>query len=318
MQRRAPLRHALAFTAGLVALLGGLSATLRWGARHATAGDAGKISQVVAHRIDVDLAVFGASNAETGISPAVLERETGKSAYNLALDGTGIEQFGALVRELSRYARPNATVILAVSAFALMNHDLPTSPSRYYPHLDNALIYESMAAFDPALTWRIRYVPFYDFVAYDHGYYKTAVEGLVGATRGSRLPDDKGFTPQKMAWVERAGGATKKFDCTVDSRIVAMYRSVIAELESAGREVIIVFPPIQSEAPKGLAGLEVVGQAFASIAGTKHPYLDYRFHEMGREKRYFYNYTHLNAEGAEVFSTILGRDLAKILGSPRP
>jgi hypothetical protein len=39
---------------------------------------------------------------------------------------------------------------------------------------------------------------------------------------------------------------------------------------------------------------------------------------MGPDHRYFYNYTHLNAEGADVFSTMLGRDLRRLLGSADP
>ena len=38
---------------------------------------------------------------------------------------------------------------------------------------------------------------------------------------------------------------------------------------------------------------------------------------MGNDHRYFYNYTHLNADGAEFFSSILGKDLARILVEER-
>jgi hypothetical protein len=316
------------FSAGLLAVLGTLNGTLEYGARHVTAGDAGKISQVMLHAAgaDADLVIFGASNAESGISPAVLQRVTGRTAVNLALDGTRVQQYGALVREYLRYGRRDATVVFAVNAFSFQVADLPTSPSWYYPHIDNPFVYEAMASFDPVLAWRARYVPFYGFVLHDHTYYKNAVLGLSAALRGGAL--DSGFTPRAMSWSEPVrtghdGGTPPKppapptpYHVHIDEPLVALYRSLIAAVDASGRGVLVVFPPITTESLPLLLGLEAVLAELSRLAGGR--YLDYHLSPMGGDHRYFYNFTHLNADGAEIFSTLLGRDLRSLLGGAGP
>lgn len=310
--------RAAAFTAGLVAVLGGLRGGLGYGARHVRRGDAGKISRVMGHAADPELAIFGASNAESGISPALLERATGRTAENLAVDGTGVAQYGALVRELLRYGRPGAHVILVMSPFALAAPALPTAPSWYYPHIGNPFVYEAMARFDATTAWRARHVPFYDFVVYDHTYYRNAVEGLRAAF-GAPLDDpDRGFTPRGLRWDERLDAAGQRpFPCVIEAETVAVYRSLLAAIEASGRKAFVVFPPVQADAIRLLPGMEELVGIFASFAPGDH-YLDYHRDPMGTERRYFYNHTHLNVEGAERFSTMLGSDLDRVLRSEAP
>jgi hypothetical protein len=57
---------------------------------------------------------------------------------------------------------------------------------------------------------------------------------------------------------------------------------------------------------------------FASLATPGNAYFDYHRHAMGSDNRYFYNYTHLNAEGAEQFSVMLSKDLTKFMAEARP
>jgi hypothetical protein len=316
MLSRSDATRAILFSGGLLAVLGALSGTLEYGARHVATGDAGKISQVMLHAAsaDAELVIFGASNAETGISPAVLEKLTGRTAVNLAVDGTTTQQYGALVREYLRYGRRDATVILALSPFAFEPPPLPTSPSFYYPHIDNPFVYEAMAPFDPVIAWRARYVPFYGFVLHDHTYYKNAALGLAAALHGSAL--DGGFTPKAMRWSDVAAQMAPR-PVHVVERMVGLLRSLIAAIDASGRRVLLVFPPVTTDGIPLLPGVEAVGAEFSGLAGGER-YLDYHRSPMSDDHRYFYNFTHLNAEGAEVFSTMLGRDLRRLLGGDGP
>jgi hypothetical protein len=316
MLSRQDATRAILFTGGLLAVLGGLSATLDHGARHAVAGDAGKISQVMLHvaGADAELVVFGSSNAETGISPAVLEMTTGRTAVNLALDGTSPQQYAAVAREYLRYGRPDATVILTLTAFSLQTPELPTAPSSYYPHLANRFVYEAMAPFDPVVAWRALHVPFYGFVLHDHTYYKNALMGLVATRSGAVM--DSGFTPMSTTWDEwHATNQTGALACRVDEPTLALFSSLLAAIEASGRGVVLVFPPVTAEAIDALSGIEV---ASAAISRLHARYLDYHHDPMGGDHRWFYNHTHLNAAGAARFSAMLGRDLRRILDPSTP
>jgi hypothetical protein len=328
-----PVLQAVSFSAGLVVFLSALNGGLDYEVCHARLGDAGKVSQVMLHAVDADLIVFGASNAETGVSPAVLTRETGRTAYNLAVDGTSIEQYGALIREYLTYGRRSSLVIMVVSAFAFESHAAPTAPGEYYPHISNPFIYEAMARFDASDAWRARYVPFYRFVLYDDKYYKAALASLLGSPAVSTI------APRLAALATRVGGAPDESDhgfiahaahwgdwhdlghmaeCNVDPPVVALTRALIAEVAGLGHRTVVVFPPIEIEGIPKINCLPILSPVFAVLAEAGGLYLDYHQHAMSRDQRYFYNYTHLNAEGAEVFSTMLGKDLSRILEDERP
>lgn len=314
MLSRRDTTRAILFSGGLLAFLGALDGTLDYGARHVAAGDAGKISQVMLHAAGADagLVIFGASNAESGVSPVVLAEVTGRTAVNLALDGTGVQQYGALVREYLRYGRRDATVVLAMNPFSFEVPDLPTSPSWYYPHIDDPFVYEAMAAFDPSLAWRARNVPFYRFVLYDHTYYKSAALGLAAALRGSAL--DSGFTPRAEHWSESQSTVRRApVPVRIEARSIALVRSLIAAIDASGRGVVVVFPPIAADGLPLIPGADTVGAELSRLAGSDR-YLDYHRDPMSDDHRYFYNFTHLNAEGAARFSTMLGSDLRRLLG----
>jgi hypothetical protein len=96
--------------------------------------------------------------------------------------------------------------------------------------------------------------------------------------------------------------------------MVAILGSLIAAIDASGQRVLVVFPPVTTEGIALLPGIEDVGAELSRLAGDR--YLDYHRCSMSDDHRYFYNFTHLAAEGAEVFSTMLGRDLRRLLGEP--
>ncbi len=330
-----PLAQTVSFCAGLVISLSALNGGLDYEVRHATRGDAGKVSQVMLHAVDAELVIFGASNAETGISPAVLTAETGRTAYNLAVDGTSVEQYDALLREYLTYGRRGSLVILVMSAFALQSHSAPTAPGEYYPHIYNPFVYESMARFDSTDAWRARYVPFYRFALYDDKYYKAALLSLIesppvatvlprltelaiGFGGGPSRGNDRGFVPHATEWGNGHDLGQRMASCSVDEPVVELFRALIAEIRRFGHHTVVVFPPIEAEGATQIDCLPMLPPVFESLAGAGDSYLDYHEHAMGTDRRYFYNYTHLNADGAEVFSTILGKDISRTLNDERP
>jgi hypothetical protein len=106
--------------------------------------------------------------------------------------------------------------------------------------------------------------------------------------------------------------------CDIDPAVVSLYRSLVGEMNRAGHRVAVVFPPVHAVSLPQLNCVAQLPPIFASLAPPGNTYLDYHRHPMGSEDRYFYNKTHLNAEGAEAFTALLGKDLVRFLGEQHP
>ena len=174
-----PLRRGVRFALPLVAALAALEQAARYGATHCYVHQAGKINLLMEHRVDPELAIFGASNGLTDLDAPAIEAATGERTFNFSVDGTPFVQYQALVRELAASYPTCRHVVLAETFMTFMGLPALRTPSRYLPSLDRESVYPVFREIDPALAFRARYVPFYSFIVADQDYYKASLRGYL-------------------------------------------------------------------------------------------------------------------------------------------
>ena len=95
-----------------------------------------------------------------------------------------------------------------------------------------------------------------------------------------------------------------------DSIMIVEFKKFLNELTIDGTKVIFVFAPIYHEVLEKCSEREVIYRMYDSIACEFHiPILDYSDIPMCYDTAYFYNATHLNKQGAELFTTKLAHDI---------
>lgn len=300
----------MCFILGIALILYALNKLLITGVQHAEHAQTGKVSLLMNHSIDPQVMIFGASNGETGIDPQVIQKQTGKTVFNLSLDGTSVKQFGDLVKEFNDYSKNAEIVVFALGPFAFEKVALPSSLNRYYAWIDNHHLRRNLLLHEVSEFRKLKCVPFYGFVLYDSDFYKSSIDGwsrIVNHPVLSSAKDHQGWEPMNIEWGKNnslASIETTALD--VDSSVVGAYASLVRELNKKGRKVVFVLMPCQQEAMNHFINYGQFRKTVKDLSVGSNHCIDLSTDSLSLDKKYFYNYTHLNVEGAEAFSKVLG------------
>ena len=310
-----PFRRGVRFVVPLVAALAAISQAVRYGAMHSSINQSGKVNLLMQHRIDPELAIFGASNALTGLDAPAIEQATGETTFNFSMDGTPFVQYQALVRELAGYSTHCRHVVLAETFMTFIGLPALNNPGKYLPYLGSESIYPVFHEIDPKLAWRAKYVPFYSFIVADQAYYKTSLRGYLALLgRPPENPEHQGYLPQAIDWTPpspadvAAAAAASADDFHEQPRVVRELTEAVALLNRSGKQVFVVITPLQASCLSGFPGYAAHREKLRSMLGEGVVFLDYTDDPIASDTANFHNCGHLNARGATAFAKLFARD----------
>jgi hypothetical protein len=309
--------NSLLFLSILVAILISLEETLIYGVKAVRENQIGKVNIIAAHEFDPQIAVFGSSVSEVGVNPNILSKITAKSCYNFSLNGTSFYQYRGLIDEFLSYSRKSNIIILSEAYFSFSKNEAINSPDIYLAHIDNATISDPLFEIDNDLIWKIKYVPFYRFIAASHIYYKHAAHGLLNNLKSIKDNDSfNGFSPVYRGWEIDADEAIKKtgkFKIIINPYVLSLYIAQVRCIQKHGIKVVIILTPIYRKALEMATDFNPLYDALLRIKyETNATILDFSSCELTKDKSVFYNSNHLNYKGAVKFSQILGDSLNKL------
>lgn len=309
--------RALYFGAGLFIILFGVEKIIESGVANSTLGHYYKVNLIAGHLIDPEVACFGSSVGEVAINAKLIGQKTRRVVYNFCIDGTRFIQYNGLVKELNESASNCKLVIMAETSFSLSQVAQLTEPDRFIAHINNQNIYASLFDVQPGLARKMKYVPFYRFIVAKQRYYRAAATGLLQYRNRLSFQDSlSGFTPKDKGWepgLDDLNRSTRPLEIIIDTAVLTAYKTTIKQLREKGREVLIIIPPIYKDGLRLLPDLVKIRTALSSLQGEGIYFRDYSWCEISNEKKYFYNNSHVNREGANVFSLKLATAVDSIL-----
>jgi hypothetical protein len=271
-------------------------------------GEALKITNIIAHKVDAEVAVFGSSVALVHFNPYIISKITGKSSYNFGLDGTPLIQHKGLLKEFLSYTKAEV-IVLAVSYLELEKRTKVHKLKNYINHLDNSNIYNALYEINPGTVWKTKYIPFYDYILFNEEYRKILIKQY--KVNHPKNGSYKGFQAFHDKWMEQSWMRESKVipHATIDNNVVSSYREIIDLASQQGKKVVIVLTPIYQEGQNSILNLNEVRDVYQSLSKNGGYFIDFTKNDICNNRDYFYNYGHLNADGADVFT----REFSKIL-----
>jgi hypothetical protein len=280
----------------------------------------GKINLIVEHKIDPEIIVFGASTAQVGVNTPLMSKITKKTCFNAAIDGTTLKQYQCLIQHYNQYSKKNKLVIFVVSPFALFSNDKLTAIERYLPHIDDQYVYSSLSGIDPYLTMKCRYVPLYKYTQVTSNYYFQSISGWKHYFKNDSkilMDPQMGYTPVSQSWQrdqDEKNKQTPKVKMEIDSVVVNLYARVLNDLKKENRNVVILFPPIQKDGLSRIEGFDQLIDSYNKLSkDTGFLFLNYANCYISGDKGYFYNNSHLNKKGSEVFTEMLSKEIIDLI-----
>ena len=265
--------------------------------------------------IDADLVVVGSSRAWCGYNTFVLDTMLRCNSYNLGIDGHNFEMQKIRYDTYRRFCKKPRVVIVNTDYVSTLGitADPRYEREQFFPYIwDDTLISAVKEMKD--ITLFDRYLPLCRYFG-----YRDEFEDGISAFFGKKVFFDggmhKGYRGNNYPWQstelpknERKKSDDKVYDWTKAEMLDAFVRTSCDE----GIKVVFVKSPVHS-ALYQISDTYLSDSVFGTIASRYQvPVLNYYTSRICMDTANFYNYTHLNKRGSELFTMELCHDLDSI------
>ena len=253
-----------------------------------------------------DLVINGSSRAWTQYNPLILDSILDLNTFNLGIDGSAIN------RQLIKYKKycelhGNPKFLIQNIDLGTMSYTMGYDREQFFPYFfyDRDLIkqYDQYEDF----SWGEKYIPCYRYL----GYGDVMTEAIFKDNKSHYFKHiTKGYSGKDESWDGEQLTQMDVVICDMDSNAIKIFEDFLLQVVQTGTKVIFVYAPIYSGAREKMVNEEEMFAMYDGIAKKFDiPILDYNDVSLCYDTIYFYNATHLNRVGAELFTTQLARDI---------
>lgn len=262
---------------------------------------------------ECDIAIYGSSRAWVHIDPKILSDTLGDKVYNFGIDGHNFMLQYLRHLEFIKHNRKPSTIILSVDVFSLQKRSDLYLLEQFLPYmLWNSDIQHFTSSYIGYNTLDY-YVPLIRYSGKSSSL-KLAIESMTkGHSHSNTSYRHNGFLGIDKGWnddLEKAMEGRKLYEVKTDSNSIALLENFMNECKQENIELILVYTPEYIEGQKFVKNRDEVFKIINDFS-KKHNLMLYNYSNdsISFEKRYFYNASHLNKLGSEVFSRKLASDL---------
>lgn len=263
--------------------------------------------------IDAHTIIIGSSRAATHIDPQMIAQATGASCYNLGMMGHNFFIEHARYRYYLQHNSPPKTIILSLDYESLQRRQDLFNHTQFLAYLQDTIIgpatqqYQGFSTYDYKLPL-LRYVG-----------EQTLIFSLIkNAINPSRNQPDRhnGFFARNAHWdaqVDKILDTLQPYTVHPDSLSLAAFDSFLQYCRTAHISLIMVHTPTHPLGQAKVRNRAAIIQLYQQYASRYHyPFLDYAADTMCQQRAYFMNATHLNTQGAAIFTQKLITDINHI------
>ena len=260
--------------------------------------------------LQCDAVVMGSSRGQVQYDVRILDSIAGLNCYNLSVDGRCIDA-EVVIYNAYRHHAPKPCLIIQNIDWGTLQMSNGYEREQYLPYLDKDDLYKQTCKSE-GFTWADPWLPLKRYA----GYRNVIFEGL-GLPAKMARPNNiyKGYIAVDAPW---DGSAFRQIDTlgfTANPEALAIFDRYLAQCQKEGIQVVMVYAPFYIGATRKMGPaadtMFACYQSFAEKYGCK--ILNYTFDSISYDTLNFYNASHMNRRGAELFSTKLAQDLKELL-----
>lgn len=301
----------------IILLAYGLNATINSGLRRVKTDLFGVSNQIVEGKINADIIITGSSRAVSHYDPRIIQSVTGLTAFNIGRNGSQTDMQLAVLKTYLKHNRKPRIVLHNLDAFSFVMTREVYDPGQYMPYLDESDIYDALRKINSKVWWKCKYLPLYGYVAEDMRLdWMLGPLGLLGWS--PRESFFQGFNPRRAKWTEDFAKFQEANPDGVSFEIqpagIQVMEDLIHVCQANGIVLIFVYSPEYREIQSLTRNRAEIFHEFQKLSQNHGvPLWNFSNWEFADNTEFFMNSQHLNAEGAEKFSSELARRLAEQL-----
>lgn len=265
-------------------------------------------SQLYNDSTSYDIVINGNSRAWRQYNPLIIDSILGVNSFNLGIDGSGIN------RQIIKYNK--YCELHEYPKYVIQNIDLFTMSITYgyereqffpYFYTDRSLMkmYDKYEMF----SFAEKYIPYYRYLISNIRIDSILIDNQIASNENYI----RGYLGSNECYSSVALDSIFQYECKCDTTALNMLVDFLQDEINKGVKIIFVYAPIYYEARQKMVNEQQMFEMYDGIAKKFDiPILDYNDIPMCYDKTYFYNATHLNKRGAELFTTKLAHDIDSI------
>jgi len=266
-------------------------------------------NEIVSSSINANVLINGTSRAYRHINPMILDTLLNCKSYNIGMSDAEFSKQYVRFKTFEKYNPKPDFIIQQVDYWTLSisDSDYDDRILPYLKDIDKDLI-------DKYLKW----VEFYYLKIPLLKYYSQPTQIFRGTVEFFKIKHytnsrTKGFIATDSTWNSTAFNLILKQDSLIacrDPEAILLFDSYLRYCKENGIYVYMVFSPQYYKATEFTKGKQEVLDIY-KIFSKKYdfPFLDYSNDTICYDTVYFYNATHLNRRGAEIFTRKLAKDI---------
>lgn len=263
-------------------------------------------SDITHKQLNVDLLVIGSSRAWVQYNPAILDSALHVNSYVLGFDGSHLNRQIVKYNVYDYYQDRKPDIIVVNIDVWCMNWTYGYEREQYFPYMWSSYIREQILPIEP-FTIAEKYLPLYRYTSYK------GIWSILQEASNVEEPLYKGYRGRDQKW---NGDVFEKIDSVrfeVDERTSEMFDEFLEARKREGIQVIFCYAPIYIGVTEKVTNLQDMYNTYQGLADKYDiPILNYNYSELSKDTKYFYNASHLNKEGSDLFSKQLSIDIDSI------
>ncbi len=250
--------------------------------------------------IDSDIIILGSSRAWVQYSPSILDSALHCNTYNLGIDGSCLNRQITKYEIFRHHNVPPRWILLNIDFFSF-GFTRGYESYQYFPYFYDRDI-RRLVFPQEQFSWAERWIPFYRYTHLGLNNIPYDDRSLV-----------KGFHSVNRPWNGTKMSENPPINLDLDERTLQMFRAFLNRAQEEKIKVILVYAPVYFKAKDLLLNNYQFEKCLESIRKEfSLPILRYDDSPICRDTTFFYNATHLNSEGAELFSRQLSQDILRL------
>lgn len=277
-------------------------------------GEYGVWNDIYTGKINADIAIYGSSRAWVGISPKILSNSLNQQVYNFGLDGHSFWLQYLRHLEYFKNNKPPKHIVLAVDFNSLQKRSDLYLYKQFLPYMlwnkDIKYFTKSYKGFNK-LEYDIPLIRYFG----ESTALKESLKVVLNE-KTEQLYRIKGYKGINKNWTtdfDKAKKQMSSYKVSLDNDSVELLKLFLSECLEKNIKLTIIYTPEYIEGQHFIDGRNEVIMLYQSFANEFNMrFLNYSDNSICYNKDFFYNATHLNKKGSEIFSQILAQDLLEI------
>ncbi len=249
--------------------------------------------------IDAEVLIMGNSRAWCMYSPAILDSILETNTYNIGFDGSCFDRQAARYDIYRHYQKAKPKCIIQNVEYFTLGKTEGYEREQFMPYMMYPYFRKRIQGAE-SFSFGELYIPMYRY--YVNNFYEdyNKFDYVV----------NKGYYAREIGWDGSKLDDTEPYIQNVDSNSLHLFVDYIEHTKQEGIALVLVIAPSLKEVSKVVLNMDEIHQLFYDLSKKYDiPLLDYSDSYISQDTIYFYNASHLNKEGAELFSIQLAHDI---------